>query len=501
MYQLDKLERDPKPSAITRRTWLGVTASAALAMPIAGSITAVTAVAQDAKTARKITRGAPQIFVDLQHVAGMDNMHQVFHPATKPDANPVLKGEKPWEAFAYSPTAGFIYDEEDRIFKCWYMGLLGDVAGPEHSYGKHVLCYATSKDGVEWDRPSLGLHAYEGSKDTNIVIPETYHEGLDHWESVEKDTFTDDDTKRYKGFGWSSKTHGLHTMWSADGLHWEHSTDHAVPGGDAQSMMIDTMQQRYVALVRGGAPTGVHVSKDFVNWSERDNGALNWYGPGSCYNQVGFNYGDTYLGLMSWYQTHLDHLMDTRLLTSRDGLHYTPAGDDCLTRPAIIPMAEQYGEWDRFQTRMTGAAPVMYKDKVYIYYRGFNTSHDKKNFPKDNWFAGALGLATLRLDGFASLGARFDGGTVTTTPFVCPGGSLTINVVSNHQGLVTAEVLNQAGNVIDHYAANQCVPIEADDVRALVKWKSREHLDEIKGQPIALRFHLRNARFYAYRIG
>jgi hypothetical protein len=32
-----------------------------------------------------------------------------------------------------------------------------------------VVLYATSRDGVSWEKPALGLHAYDGSSANNIV--------------------------------------------------------------------------------------------------------------------------------------------------------------------------------------------------------------------------------------------------------------------------------------------------------------------------------------------
>jgi hypothetical protein len=121
--------------------------------------------------------------------------------------------------------------------------------------------------------------------------------------SVLKDSFDTDPSRRYKGFGWSSLAGGLHTMTSPDGLHWAHSPNIVVPGGDAQSMMLDTRKKRYVVFVRGGQPQGVHYGEDFVHWSPRDNHAIERSYPGSPYNQMGFVYGDQYLGFVTFFHT------------------------------------------------------------------------------------------------------------------------------------------------------------------------------------------------------
>ena len=69
---------------------------------------------------------------------------------------------------------------------------------------EHVQCLALSPDGINWERPSLGIHEALGSKDNNIVIPATHHEGQDHWETMLKDPLDPDPARRYKAIGWSS---------------------------------------------------------------------------------------------------------------------------------------------------------------------------------------------------------------------------------------------------------------------------------------------------------
>jgi hypothetical protein len=57
-----------------------------------------------------------------------------------------------------------IYDDEARLFKSWY----GGESERQLSTGtglRHVMLYATSQDGVRWDRPNLGLYEVMGSKE------------------------------------------------------------------------------------------------------------------------------------------------------------------------------------------------------------------------------------------------------------------------------------------------------------------------------------------------
>ncbi len=496
---------EPRSAAISRRSFVKATTIAALAMH-AGAGLVKSAEQTTSGEPRRITRDAPQIFVDLDDLEPLDNVQQLRHEVEKFPGNPVIAPEKPWERSGGGPAASFIYDDEEKLFKCWYQGVIGDekpaAGGGYEGYGPHTLNYATSKDGIHWERPNLGLHEVMGTKENNVVIPNTHHDGKDHWESVQKDPFDPEPARRYKGFGWSSKTGGLHTMTSPDGLNWTHSSDqeHVVPGGDAQAMMIDPLKKRYVLFVRSG-PRATYESTDFIHWSKPTD-SIEWKYPGSVYNHMGFVYGDTYLGWVSWFHADKSDArfpnLDIHLMSSRDGRQFRLVDPE---RP-VVPCGT-FGEWDRWMTMLTGAPPIRVGDKLYIYYRGFSRRHKPFGLPeyKDTIEAGGLGLGTLRLDGFASLAAGFDGGRVTTKPIVFDGRKLSINAKANWHAHVRVEVLDVEGQPITYFTAGDCAAMQADRVDAEITWKNRPDLSELAGKPIRLRFHLQNARLYSYRIG
>ena len=484
----------------SRREFLktGAAAAAGLCFSRLGTLAAAEGDAKE-DGPRKITPGAPQVFVDTGTIEKLDNVQQIFHQAERHPANPVISPTRPWEREGGGPAAAVIFDEEEKIFKCWYQGVIGDKLGTTQ-YGPHTLNYATSTDGVHWDRPNLGLHEVCGTKDNNVAIGPEYHNGKDHWESVNKDPFDPDPKRRYKAFGWSSLTGGLHTATSPDGLNWTHSPGIVVPGGDAQSMMIDTLKKRYVLFVRSG-PRATYESTDFVHWG-KPNESLPWPHGGNVYNHNGFVYGDTYLGWVTWFHTEQQHprfpRLELHLLTSRDGLHYELADPSAPVVPCGI-----IGDWDRWMTMLTGAPPVRVGDKLHIYYRGFSRRHKPHGLPKytDTYEAGGVGLATLRVDGFASLAAGFDGGRATTKPITFDGATLSVNAKADAHARVLVEVLDDKGQVIPGYAADECVAMTTDSVDHAVSWKANKDVGALAGRPVKLRFHLVNARLYSYRIG
>jgi hypothetical protein len=110
----------------------------------------------------------------------------------------------------------------------------------------------------------------------------------------------------------------------------------------------------------------------------------------------------------------------------------------------------------------------------------------------------AIGLATLRLDGFASVGASYDGGSLTTTPAILAGDTLSLNVKADY-GRVVVELLDESGTAIDGFGDDDCLPVEVDGVDVPIAWRQRSSLRSLAGRPVQLRFQLYNARLYAYR--
>ena len=119
------------------------------------------------------------------------------------------------------PWAGrtVLYDEQEKLFKCWY-------TGTDLSMEKWWASgYAVSEDGVHWVKPRLGLVEYNGSKDNNIV-----RRG---WGPVIKDVAEADESRRYKSMVMGPMPladRGLRPAFSADGIHWTEGERFRIPG-------------------------------------------------------------------------------------------------------------------------------------------------------------------------------------------------------------------------------------------------------------------------------
>ena len=462
---------------------------------------------------------AAQLFVDLQQVESLEGAHQEVHAADKHPANPVLRKEKPWENDR--GTWGSVsFDPQEKIFKVWYGGRSGRRREyrPGSLTDSSVLCYATSEDGLHWQRPELGLHEVMGTTKNNVVVSDDHHNGMDHWESVLKDPLETDPHKRYKALGWSSNdwdgpASGIYTMTSPDGLRWKHTPEPVFhyhpragsndlgPVGDAHSLLIDTREKRYVAFLRSLPHRVYSVSRDFADWTPPQLAIRARQGEitNTVYNHMGFNYGSQYVGFLTYFvRDPSDPLLTVRLLTSRDPVHW-----DRPDTPGPLIDVGGIGQWDRFTNMITGAPPIRVGDLLYIYYRGMATRHSIGGTYQGNDNAdrsrGGIGLATLRVDGFASLAASYSGGRVTTKPFRFAGERLRVNAKADF-GRIRVEVLDEAGEPIEGFESDNCRPLSADKIDGQVEWKSQPTLAPLKGRPIRLRFHLHNARLFSYTI-
>jgi hypothetical protein len=135
-------------------------------------------------------------------------------------------------------------------------------------------------------------------------------------------------------------------------------------------------------------------------------------------------------------------------------------------------------------------------DLLYFYHSGRAGSPERRE-RRDG--GGATGLATLRRDGFASLDAGPDGGTLTTRPVRFAGKHLFVNA-DVASGELTAEVLDERGKVVDGLTRAVCVPVRADKTLQAVTWKAGD-LARVGGRPVRFRFHLKKSgRLYAFWV-
>jgi len=458
-----------------------------------------------------------QLFVD-DFLIEKTNLQRVFHKAKYHEKNPVLKPDRPWESeggrgnpCAMPFSDGVWYDPADRLFKMWYMG----------GYIYHT-CLATSKDGINWDKPQLDVRP-----GTNIVLP-----GLNvEYNNEQKNVYRDSSTvwldleetnpwKRYKMVVRTPvKRHGaLEIFYSSDGIHW-YPVGRTGLCGDRSTIFYNPFRKVWVYSLRDywepkiegklrkfrRYREGLDLVTASDNWKVRTDVGL-WFAPdrndppipGSdyqpgIYNFDGVAYESLMLGLYSIYRTGpkdgRPKINEILLGFSRDGFHFH--------RPSyetFIPVGEKKGVWNYGNVQSAGGCCLIVGDKLYFYVSGrAGGSGDDTNG------LCSTGLAVLRRDGFASMQAGDTEGTLTTRPVRFKGSYLRVNADTT-SGQLQVELLDESREVIPPFSRANCVTVRADSTSTAVKWKGVDDLSVLSGKIVRFRFYLQNGDLYAFWV-
>lgn len=189
------------------------------------------------------------------------------------DEGPVLHFSKPWEGgfSGYVTILAF-----DGKFRMYYRGL--PVAGKDGSTNE-VTCCADSADGIHWTKPELGLFEAEGTKLNNIVLAQTAPITHNFCPFVDAKPDTPIQ-QRFKAIGGTMNS-GLIPWTSSDGLRWSKLSDipiltvETVPYKymfDSQNLAFwSESEQKYLCYFRvfqdGIRRIARSTSADFLNWT------------------------------------------------------------------------------------------------------------------------------------------------------------------------------------------------------------------------------------------
>lgn len=445
-----------------------------------------------------------QLFVD-DFLIESTTLKRVFHKAKKIDNNPILIPETAIEKDTDCPLAcpkdgGVWWDAKDQVFKMWYEA--GWV---------RAMAYATSKDGIAWERPDLDIE-----KGTNRIIPE--------YTPDTTTVFIDYDAKnpeeRFKIFfrPVEKNAPGL-CMVSADGIHWSKPAETGYCG-DKSTAFYNPFRKKWVFSIRSSSngrrlrfyrehADFMNVEnwrEDMVYWTAADN--LDMPDPNigdapQLYNLSAVAYESLILG---FHQIHLGPHNDvcaatgepkiTELMVSfsRDGFHWD-RGD----RKAFINATRRPGDWDRGYVEPVGGICTVVGDELRFYYIGFKGDQEKKTGKRRMYANGSTGIAVLRRDGFASMEAGEDSGVLTTRTVVFDGKRLFVNVDCPN-GELKAELLDEHNKVIAPYTSANCLPVAVNSTIYGIEWKGGRDLSQLTGKKVKLRFRLRNGKLYSFWV-
>lgn len=456
--------------------------------------------------------GPWQLFIDDYLIASRKNVTRRYHPFVKHPGNPLLVVDKPWEANVVNGCT-VLPDESGEGFRMYYYCWTNRDTDPEGSY----MLYATSKDGLKWEKPNLGLYEWKGkgpgsgTKDNNILPNGCASVMWTPWES--------DPAKRYHAVG------DMYCAYSSpDGLNFNKMSENKiVSGGDTSHFYWDGHTKRFRCNVKVGADVS-GMRRRCVGFSETDDltqfPALRiimapddiddlWCKPGTVqrthfYACPVVPYETMYVGFLQIYRAeepegYFHGPLWLELASSRDGFHWQRTEPDTRVRSATAlnsvsrqPLLD-IGKFRQFDDGMVIAPPpLVVGDELWIYYTGYDELHDLLPYHS------AIGLAKMRKDGFVSLDADEVVGEIVTKRFEGVSGVMQVNYQAGG-GSIRVELLDAKGDVLPGYGRDDCEPLKGNEVRKAVVWKSKKELPT--GGSVRFRFILDKAKIYSFMPG
>ncbi|MSU65626.1 MAG: hypothetical protein EXS38_05905 [Opitutus sp.] len=413
----------------------------------------------------------------------------------KHPANPLFAEEKPWEVRFDNLYPNVVFDVRARLYRCWYSPFTLDPSTTETSrtqratvpYQPHDremgICYATSRDGVHWEKPALGLIEFNGSKANNLVLRDPHGAGI-FLDATERDS-----ARRYKLFARASdRNRTIGVAFSPDGLHWSEiqlCPEINVPGDTHNNAFWSPEAGKYVGITRlrtGQRLVARTESDDFIHWTKAVE-ILRGDPLNQTYAMPVFRHAGVYLGLPMIFRTVEDRV-HCELAWSPDTVtwHRIDAGQPLI---ANSPRAGDY-DWGCVYA---AATPVFHEKEIRLYYGASNGPHT-------NWRDSFLALATLRPDGFAGFETAAGGrvGRITTKPLPCAGSQLqiTADVTGGNLGVT---LRSEAGAVVA-----TAEPVTATSTDQTLRWKNGFDLARRKGTLVRVAFEFTSAKVYSFNF-
>ena len=479
-----------------------------------------------------------ELFVDHAILARMDRVSLKLHEPVS--GGVAIKIAKPWEGPANFGICVIQVDGEYLMYyRSWSLKSKGD------DYG--VGCVAVSRDGVTWTKPALNLVRKPEWLDNNIIatdagVPE-FSFPCAPWVDTRPGVPANERIKVVRSVGAASGEKSTAMLDPSDHtkrlVFWASRDGRVFHKLNPQPEMVSDLpncfdgsvtmfwseaEQQYVVYYRfwdgdyPGMTSGYRsiaraTSKDLMRWtksvpmtcgnSQREHLYVNntqpyfraphiYIAPAARFmferRAVTTAKAEAF-GLLnaigSFKYDWSGDCSDGVLLTSRAGTTvYNRTFQETFVRPG--PGAENWTSRSNYP--LTGILPFG-KDRMMLFVA--------RRFMQPDWHIERL---LLRVDGFASVNAPWAGGEMLTKPFTFTGKELEINYRTGAPGFVRVEIQDADGKAIPGYALSDCPEIIGDEITRVVAWKSGADVARFAGQPVRLRFAMKDADLYSFRF-
>ncbi|NQU53667.1 MAG: hypothetical protein HQ522_14120 [Bacteroidetes bacterium] len=443
-----------------------------------------------------------ELFVDYYLIDKLENAELKLHEPR--DEGPVLFFDNLWEG-QFSAYCTII--KEDNLYRAYYRGI--PTAGDDGN-ANETTCYSESDDGKNWRKPNLNLFEIEGTKNNNIILSNAAPVTHNFSPFVDKKPGISANEK-YKALGGTAKS-GLIALVSPDGIRWEKMQDSPVITEgkfDSQNVAFwSESEQRYISYFRiwtkdgfsGYRSIGRATSNDFINWTATTTMTFGDTPMQHLYtNQTHpyFRAPQIYVAIAARFMPkrqvvdeesakklgvnpkYFNDCSDAVFMTTRGGSQYDRTFMQGYITPGIglknWVSRTNYPALNVVQTDLTEMSVYVNQDYAQP------TAH--------------LHRYSMRLDGFASAYAPFEGGELITKPFIFTGEKLYLNFSTSAAGGVKVEILD-----VDGVAIENSKELIGNEIEKEVTWEKVKSLKKLSGKAVKLRFVFNDAHLYSFQF-
>ena len=398
---------------------------------------------QDVKTKTTTSANSHKIlFLDDTWIDTISNLKLSLHQPQKYSDYPVLAGSYAWENSYVQTRQGPLWIPEEKVWKIWYNtsgkpAPKGSTGVEEENIGAST-CLAVSRDLINWEKPFTRIISFRGSKENNIVI-----KGF-----IAGPVYTGNDPdpqRKYKAMlnRYVDGVMSWHPIFSPDGINWSKPLENGVRASDESQLIYDEFTGEYLFYCKLFLPEEIREK------------------------------------LVAGRPIQPNNHRCVYLSTSRNFIDWTT--------PELVFHADEPDQ------------EICARDQIWFYYLGGSETHDMGE-SRVSQVNGGVGLAKLRIDGFVSVDAGSQPGSLTTNSIDIKGDNIFLNLEAAG-GEVRAELLDAKSlKPIKGFTLKDCVPMDCDSVSAQIRWSKQENLQNLAGKKLRIRFSMKQAKLYSIRI-
>ena len=455
--------------------------------------------------------GTDVLFLDMLDVGRSHWTEQVMQTARKHPDNPLLRSSGDLDTLdSHRVFNGGVVLRDDGLFKAWYtsMNPIGEWFADGGMAWKKMthLCYATSTDGIRWEKPNLGLYEYGGNTRNNgLALAHSLSSELRNYHGPIRAMLNPDRSEPSKKY--LSVPPGFV---SADGLRWQpQPVRFNCPGPkpkwvDFHSVVYDLQApasrrwKAYGCMCPNEPPVRRTIcyaySADGQTWTQHPENPIFQPETSSSWDKVHDVGVSKYKGhYVMIYQAGDGYDQHLELAVSRDGEHFVRVHDG----QSIIAQ----GKGDAFDRGLfLPTEPLVLENEIRLYYGAADyRAPDDPPFEFERWKTCKLqmGLATLPTDGWTyirNINPKHVG-YITTLPMKVEDLKdcvLTVNAQTGDDGYLLAELLHgPSDDCISGYEMDHCDKIDQSGTQQVVSWKGESGLDDVRTESVRVRILFR----------